>query len=1246
MTNRRAHLKVVVLSAAVLSAIPTITAQAQTSGTYIGASGGSWSVSANWQGGVIPDGGGSATFVRTPHQFTTLAVLTDLPNVTLSQITMNQRNTIGLQRPTGGTTQILTLTGPAIITTTGMYGETPISFAPGGHQISLPVAGSAGLVKNGSEALFLLATANTYTGNTTVNSGILGITSDASLGAAAGTITINGGGLQVRGATNSSRNMTLNATATFQSLASFDTTGILSGAGGLMKQASYGSSITLRSANTFAGPLTIAQGVVSLASAGTAAPSEIIIGGQFDLNNGGTGGAAVNNRITNAAPVTMRGGILTVSSSTSTGTTNTFGALTLNGGTSQILPGTVTSNTSILQFASLTRTNAAILFAKAQGLGDPAIAKGKILFTTPPAMIGTSTTAGTTNLKVIPYAFGGINNSDSISANTNTLLTYDSVGGLRPLDSSSEVVSSINTAASDDNVYLSGDDPVSTAQTVNSLTMSDVNLSGTGAITVTSGAILSTGNTTVTTPPIDSFFFNRIQPDINFGSAEGNIIAPARIDIQGVISGTGGLNLSANGSFIQIASDNTYTGGTKIGAAIILPFGDTPKDGVTPSSFGQDTSAIQILGNVNARAGIYFDGPTSTVVVDRDILVPTPKAETYFRALLGDGGTAANQNIILNGSITLQQDAIVTFEGVNSGAGTMTVNGKITGPGVVSDTAFIAAAGSVIARVSSRQVFNAANDYSGGTEIKNGVYLAGNDQAFGTGTIWFATTNLTSATVPTIGALGAVGAPRTLANYIEMRSQDPITAGTTAFTGVVFAGDSPLKLTGTIDLGSSNTRLITVAGPTPQNIDFAGPINYGGIFKRGAGTLTLSGTGLYGGQLTVDAGPVVLKSATALGVNNPTAFANGNPNFAQNGGFIVVDGSAGNLAFGNEDIVLTTTSAQQPNGTLVNIAGNNSINGALFISSGDHTVNIQTGSKWTSLMRDNSGTIVGGASLTKIGGGELVVDRVRFATITGAPNPTALNINDGTVSLTGSGTLDQGKVQDLNIAAGRTLNIGNTGMIVDYTGTTPFAALKAKIVEGRTGGTYTGTGIRSSAVVSSGTGKTGIGIAEVADVVNPAGVAGEYQGQVVDADAVIIAHTYLGDANLDRKVDSTDFNASVGNAANYGLTSGGEWTKGDFNYDDKVNTLDFNEFAGNFGLVVLPGSLPGSEVITDNLHPSQAVLERDLQASFKNDEALVYTGLPGRGADGGSLGSVVPEPGSITLLALAGAALLGRQRRI
>jgi glycosidase len=66
-----------------------------------------------------------------------------------------------------------------------------------------------------------------------------------------------------------------------------------------------------------------------------------------------------------------------------------------------------------------------------------------------------------------------------------------------------------------------------------------------------------------------------------------------------------------------------------------------------------------------------------------------------------------------------------------------------------------------------------------------------------------------------------------------------------------------------------------------------------------------------------------------------------------------------------------------------------------------------------------------------------------------------------------------------------------------------------------------------------------------------------------DVDVLVrrIFLTEYGDANLDQRVNLTDFNAL---ASNFGATGAG-WARGDFTGDARVNLQDFNVLAGQFG---------------------------------------------------------------------------------
>ena len=145
--------------------------------------------------------------------------------------------------------------------------DTVIDMASGAQAtIGVPIEGAGGLSVQGGGVL-ILAGANTYTGGTTISSGILSISSDQNLGASAGGVTFTGGTLRTTASVMSNRGATLESgggTIETRGDTTFLLQGNIGGSGRLTKAGA--GLLILTGPNTYAGGTTIRSGTLSISA--------------------------------------------------------------------------------------------------------------------------------------------------------------------------------------------------------------------------------------------------------------------------------------------------------------------------------------------------------------------------------------------------------------------------------------------------------------------------------------------------------------------------------------------------------------------------------------------------------------------------------------------------------------------------------------------------------------------------------------------------------------------------------------------------------------------------------------------------------------------------------------------------------------------------------------------------------------------------------------------------------------------
>jgi hypothetical protein len=631
----------------------------------------------------------------------------------------------------------------------------------------------------------------------------------------------------------------------------------------------------------------------------------------------------------------MGGGFIRLATSSNALFEEQAGSLQITSGDSFIsIQNTLTGGQAVglVLSGALTRVNRSTLSIRGTNFSDatPTATSQIASVVTPVAPVGLTGggSEGTPNASVVPWIVGDTNAAASLSGVTAQLVTWNSSNGaFRPLNSS-EYAGAFGTATN--NVQLTTSSASFTVPsggaTCNSLTLTSsstagVTLTGSDPVTVTSGAIVS--NTAVS-----GYTGNTISAPIVFPSGvEGVLQCGTVLTTTAPISGTNGVTVSeADGWTITGNGNNSsYSGQTTIAAGTVSIGANLPNNQNSP--LGNSSTPIVIEGGDYDSSGLTF---TTASVVDRPISLISNEGG-FGSSIIGN--SSGTQQLTFNGAISMNLNNVIFEFGVptfvpGTPTANATFNGVLSGFALFNDSTIN---NPPFLQISS-EILNGANTFTGGILLQNGWVYAGNNTAFGTGTV----TTLSAKSyigssglhdlLPTIGATAGINGTdtsRTLSNKIVIGGY-----------GLNLNNAIPLTLTGAMRLSTSTEG----AGVPTILIDFGAPTTIAGAISDGtaglgleiAGAITLSGSNTFTGGVTLaSAGTNISPDRTATSAGYVTFASPGAlPAYSQltvNAGTTAV---AANHGSGTYNTLLTSTVSLDPAG-LIDLTNN-----AMVIRSG------------------------------------------------------------------------------------------------------------------------------------------------------------------------------------------------------------------------------------------------------------------------------------------------------------------------
>ena len=1043
--------------AASLAALCVPTASAQV--TWSATSPGDLLNGSNWFGGVAPNSVGASALIQTQP--------TNAGNFTLNgAMTLGELDYFNTQDRAIAGTGTLNLASNTVTPRIVVIGPSNLSI------ISVnDITSTQGFNKEGSGTLTFGGSYG-ITGPISINGGTLAVSSMNGQGT--GAYSLDGGTLQHYGAASdsTSRGLSLGSgggTIDVNAAGSgtvVTVSGLVSGAGGLSKIGA-GTLTLSNTANSFTGNVIISGGYTTggylsgsrIENSGT--NSSFGAGTTFDISNEAvlkfTGVSSSTNRTIN---LSNGNGWLNV-----VGGTTLFwnGQITGPGSLNQEGPGTLQLNNTSNNYGGATHFAGGKLQLGASGVipDGSAVTVGSTAtfdLNNQSETIGSLTGAGSVTLGNAELITGGNNTSTAFSG------PMSGTGG-RLVKTGTGTMTLSGSSMFTGNVTISGG-------TLSGNTIAEAGTNsafGAGSsFNISNGATLQyTGASALS------------HRTVSLGTGGGGAISVTGPELLlfGQMSGSGSLTKQGSGILNIDNSSNDYAGGTVILAGSLE--GATLTANGNSSAFGKGDFTIDNGGE------LYYSGGTTST--DRSVTLNSGGG----KITVASGGTSLTWSGLINGAGGLTKDGAgqLTLTANNTYTGSTTINSGLLQLGAASATGSlgtgavinngtlgfsrsntltqgvdfgpISGTGAINKNGAGTTIFNAANTYTGTTNINSGI-------------LQFAKTNSMSS--------GIVQAQSGATIAVNVGGTGEWTNGTsgTASLGRLIAGDNTAGTSNRITWFAGSILGIdtTNAGGSFAYNGSIGAFRTGGdsvgLTKLGTGTLILTAASTYTGPTTISAGSLQLGNGGSTGSLSTSSTITNNGNLTINRVDNVYQGISGNgsAIISNSPITGTGSLTKDGTGTLA-LSAANTYSGGTTVTAGSLVVNGTNGSIGSGTLTINSGATFSqgdGVTLGGTAGVAVAGDIVNNGTL---ENRSALSQTyAGTIS--GSGTLNRREFTPNGSAliltgantysGGTTINAGKL-----LANNTTGSATGTGQVTVNSGGTFGGTGaVSGSVVVNSG----------------------------------------------------------------------------------------------------------------------------------------------------------------------------------